>query len=437
MATPLASSTAPHWARGAPPAQPRSPATATCARWLAAGAFARRSPWLPPDCPRPAGIAVRSFANDDARDVQVDADFVEAVNEVCNKTLKAIIDLDEEAAQSVYDELEDMRKLLLSEEDAEASTFLRVLQGLLQHSIIGDAATLQGLYLDAFNRLANSIQGSEWKIAEEGKSAEVNDGIPKFSTWDDVLKGKRSQQDSPQDVEYYEALGLQPSSSQKDIKSAYRKLALRWHPDVSKEADAESIFKKISQAYDVLSDETARALYDKYGAEGMKSHMGASAGTGNSKRDWDEFKPFKRENHRTRARAAAREASSGEKEVVRRTAEAGDVVEYPLSDLVKDDLQDGREKGVGLLVGRNIDRGDADKLPEDVLDMCEIEPLRQEEHNSNRWIPDELGCSAFCRLGDLSVVPVSEYDSRFDVWTIVAELSPGCGGPEIVEEVML
>lgn len=57
---------------------------------------------------------------------------------------------------------------------------------------------------------------------------------------------------------------------------------------------------------DVLSDETARKLYDEYGAEGMKSHEGGASGKGNSDRLWDEFKPFKRENRRTRARSAAR-----------------------------------------------------------------------------------------------------------------------------------
>ena len=57
---------------------------------------------------------------------------------------------------------------------------------------------------------------------------------------------------------------------------------------------------------DVLSDETARKLYDEYGAEGMKSQEGGTAGRGNADRLWDEFKPFKRENRRTKARSAAR-----------------------------------------------------------------------------------------------------------------------------------
>ena len=133
---------------------------------------------------------------------------------------------------------------------------------------------------------------------------------------------------------------------------------------------------------------------------------------------------------------------------------SGDIVEYPLSDVVKAELQDGRERGVGLLVGRNKDRGDASTLPPELLGMCEIEPLRQEETDStrhiclyvsytkhplcdSRWIPDEIGCSAFCDLSSLVKIPVVSYDNRFDIWVIESELSDGCGGPEIVEEIML
>ncbi len=64
--------------------------------------------------------------------------------------------------------------------------------------------------------------------------------------------------------------------------------------------------------------------------------------------------------------------------------EFGDVVEYPLRDIEMRELQDGRIAGVGLVVGRNMDRGDAAKLPENQLHLCEIEPLRQEEEGSTR-----------------------------------------------------
>lgn len=56
---------------------------------------------------------------------------------------------------------------------------------------------------------------------------------------------------------------------------------------------------------------------------------------------------------------------------------------------------------------------------------------------SARWIKDDLGIPSFARLGDLVVVPVAAFDGRHDIWTIDAGLSPGCGSPELPEEVML
>lgn len=65
--------------------------------------------------------------------------------------------------------------------------------------------------------------------------------------------------------DYYEVLGVEKSSSVDDIKKAYRKLALQYHPDRNKEAGAEDKFKEISEAYAILSDEQKRSKYDQYG----------------------------------------------------------------------------------------------------------------------------------------------------------------------------
>ena len=56
---------------------------------------------------------------------------------------------------------------------------------------------------------------------------------------------------------------------------------------------------------------------------------------------------------------------------------------------------------------------------------------------ADRWIKDDLGVPSFARLGDLVVVPVAAFDGRYDIWTIDAGLSSGCGSPELPEEVML
>lgn len=73
--------------------------------------------------------------------------------------------------------------------------------------------------------------------------------------------------------DYYKVLGVEPDADLKAIKTAYRKLARKYHPDVSDEHDAENRFKEIAEAYEVLSDDTKRAEYEqlrKYGRAGEK-----------------------------------------------------------------------------------------------------------------------------------------------------------------------
>ncbi|KAL7880921.1 hypothetical protein SRHO_G00031750 [Serrasalmus rhombeus] len=71
--------------------------------------------------------------------------------------------------------------------------------------------------------------------------------------------------------DYYQILGVQQDASPDDIKKAYRKQALKWHPDKNPEnkEEAERRFKEISEAYEVLSDENKRSLYNRYGKEGL------------------------------------------------------------------------------------------------------------------------------------------------------------------------
>ena len=66
--------------------------------------------------------------------------------------------------------------------------------------------------------------------------------------------------------DYYKTLGIERSANKADIKKAYRKLARKYHPDVSKEAQAEAKFKDVSEAYNVLKDKEKRAAYDELGA---------------------------------------------------------------------------------------------------------------------------------------------------------------------------
>src|SRR5260221_4598628 len=76
---------------------------------------------------------------------------------------------------------------------------------------------------------------------------------------------KSSQRD------YYEARGVTRTASVEEIKSAYRKAALKWHPDRSPEnkEEAEHCFRECTEAYSVLSDTQKRQIYDNYGHEGL------------------------------------------------------------------------------------------------------------------------------------------------------------------------
>jgi molecular chaperone DnaJ len=75
--------------------------------------------------------------------------------------------------------------------------------------------------------------------------------------------------------DYYEVLGVAKDASAEDIKKAYRKLAMQYHPDVTKEDRkvAEEKFKEVSEAYEVLVDDKKRKLYDQYGHAGVNSQF--------------------------------------------------------------------------------------------------------------------------------------------------------------------
>ena len=88
-------------------------------------------------------------------------------------------------------------------------------------------------------------------------------------------------------ADYYETLGVDRNASAEEVKKAYRKMALKYHPDRNRgEPEAETRFKEVAEAYEVLSDPQKRSLYDRYGHKGVQSTFSSGGFS------WDDFHHF-------------------------------------------------------------------------------------------------------------------------------------------------
>jgi len=141
--------------------------------------------------------------------------------------------------------------------------------------------------------------------------------------------------------DYYDILGVAPDADQKTIKTAYRRLARKYHPDVSKEKDAEKQFKEVSEAYEVLSDEAKREEYEqlrKYGRKGEAFqpppgwNQGASGGANET--DFSDFFSSIFGNQ------AGRSSQHGSSRGQSRHAQRGQDVEIDMPIFLEDTLTD-------------------------------------------------------------------------------------------------
>lgn len=92
--------------------------------------------------------------------------------------------------------------------------------------------------------------------------------------------------------DYYDVLGIDKGSSGAEIKAAYRKQALQWHPDRNKSSEAEAKFKEINESYEVLSNADKRAAYDQFGHQAFSQGGPAGGGYGGSEGFGGQQGPF-------------------------------------------------------------------------------------------------------------------------------------------------
>ena len=83
-----------------------------------------------------------------------------------------------------------------------------------------------------------------------------------------------------QKQDYYDVLGVPRNAGADDLKKAFRRLAMQYHPDRNQEPGAEAKFKRVNEAYEVLSDPDKRAMYDRYGHAGVSTSAAGSPSFG-------------------------------------------------------------------------------------------------------------------------------------------------------------
>lgn len=133
--------------------------------------------------------------------------------------------------------------------------------------------------------------------------------------------------------DYYKILGVDKKADKSEIKKAYKRLARKYHPDVSKEANAEDKFKEINEAYEVLKNDENRAAYDQLGSNWKAGQQGFGGQGGFNSADFGDFFESIFGNRGGRASHSGFDGFAGQQHFQRKGQNIKQTIHVPLKDL--------------------------------------------------------------------------------------------------------
>ncbi|CAG0904784.1 unnamed protein product, partial [Darwinula stevensoni] len=187
----------------------------------------------------------------------------------------------EEDAVKYADEDKKLRELVDARNAADGMVH-SVKKSLSEHGDKLDAAEKESI--EAAIKDVEEALKSDDKAAIEAKTEALTTASQKlgekvYAAQQAEANAQTAQPSAEAKKDYYEVLGVNKDASEEDIKKAYRKLAMKYHPDRNPDnPKAEEQFKEAKEAYEMLSDDQKRAAYDQYGHAGVDPNMGAGAG---------------------------------------------------------------------------------------------------------------------------------------------------------------